>query len=324
MARADLPKCIMPAINFKGGTGKTTVAIAIAEGICHLLRKRVLIVDCDFQCSASISLLGRRTLNDLIVRDATLDCEVQRLVEQKTPMRLSAAAMKTRYCVEEAAELLYLLPASPNMPRRERQILSAYLDGADIHSAYEKASTRIAELLRTLLHDFDFVIVDCPPGLTLFSEGAIKAADGLIIPTLPNEISFAAIDHLRTEIARTRVDRSLEELLIGTIISKLRQRNGGEHHKQQVRSIETLLDRAAPGFQILKPYLPFCRELETTTWRDDEVGRVGFAKRYGQLAAMIEQLVQEFAIRCRTLMRRQHSNAKRAQLSSSECQSSPI
>jgi chromosome partitioning protein len=324
MPRIDLPQCVMPAINFKGGTGKTTVAIAIAEGICHLFRKRVVVVDCDFQCSASISLLGRKTLNDLIIRDATLDCQVQRLAGQEKPARLGAAAMKTRHCVEEAAELLYLLPASPDMPRRERQILSAYLVGADIDLAYERASTRIAELFRSLLDDFDFVIVDCPPGLTLFSEGAIRAADGLIIPTLPNEISFAAIDHLRTEIARTRPDRSLEDLLIGTVISKLRQRNGGEHHKQQVRSIETLLDRAAPGFQILKPYLPFCRELETTTWRDDEVGLVSFANRYGQLAEMIEQLVQEFATRCRTLMRRRPSKTKVAQPSSLGCQSSPI
>ena len=59
----------MPAINFKGGTGKTTVAIAIAEGICHLFRKRVVIIDCDFQCSASISLLGRKALNDLIIKE---------------------------------------------------------------------------------------------------------------------------------------------------------------------------------------------------------------------------------------------------------------
>ena len=72
MPAIDLPKCVMSAINFKGGTGKTTAAIAIAEGLCHVLRKRILIIDCDFQCSASIALLGRKALNDLISRDATL------------------------------------------------------------------------------------------------------------------------------------------------------------------------------------------------------------------------------------------------------------
>ena len=95
----------MPAINFKGGTGKTTVAIAIVEGLCHLLGKRVLIIDCDFQCSASITLLGRKTLNDLISRDATLDCQLQREMSGGGAP-LSGAAIPARHCVEEALEVL--------------------------------------------------------------------------------------------------------------------------------------------------------------------------------------------------------------------------
>ena len=78
MPSFDLPKCVMPAINFKGGTGKTTVAIAMAEGLCHTCGKRVLLIDCDFQCSASIALLGRNTLNNLIEVGATLDGQLQR------------------------------------------------------------------------------------------------------------------------------------------------------------------------------------------------------------------------------------------------------
>ena len=222
MPAIELPKCVAPAINFKGGTGKTTVAIAIAEGLCHLFQKRVLIIDCDFQCSASIALLGRRTLNDLIARDATLDSHLLKQIDRESTVHFSQAAVPARYCVKDAADLMFVLPASPDMPRRERQILAAFLAGSDIHAAYAKASARIAELYRSLLPHFDIILIDCPPGLTLFSEAAIKAADGLLIPTLPSEISLAAIDHLRREITRCRPDRELEDLLIGTVISKLR------------------------------------------------------------------------------------------------------
>jgi cellulose biosynthesis protein BcsQ len=296
----------MPAINFKGGTGKTTVAIAIAEGLCHLLGKRVLVVDCDFQCSASIALLGRKTLNDLIARDATLDGRLQGVLARSAAGDLGMAAVPARHCVKEATDLMFVLPASPDMPRRERQILSAFMTGADIHSAYDSASTRIGELYRTLIQGFDFVLIDCPPGLTLFSEAAIRAADGIVIPTLPSEISFAAVDHLRREIKRTRAGTSLEDLLVGTVVSKLRPRSAGEHYRYQIKSIESLLDRAAPGFRILKPYLPYCKELEAMTWRDDEVSGKSFAKRYGQLSALIEQLVDEFTIKCSALMARQY------------------
>jgi chromosome partitioning protein len=288
----------MSAINFKGGTGKTTVAIAIAEGLCHTLGKRVLLMDCDFQCSASIALLGRSALNNLIAAGATLDCQLQRQMDRQDGSPLIDAVVQARYCVKEASKLLFVLPGNPDMPRREREILSSFWENTDIHSAYQRASTRIGQLYRSLLEHFDLVLIDCPPGLTLFSEAAIRAADGLIVPTLPNEISFAAIDHLRREIGRTRPDRTLEDLLVGTVISKLSERTAGAHHRYQARSIEKLLDRVAPGFRILKPYLPYCKELEATTWREEESRRATFARRYGQSAEMIEQLAHALAARC--------------------------
>jgi chromosome partitioning protein len=306
MSKIELPKCVMAAINFKGGTGKTTVALAIAEGICRLLQKRVAVIDCDFQCSASIALLGRRTLNDLINKNATMDCQLQRQLGKRNGEHLGSAAVQPQFCVDEAAGLMRLLPGNPDMPRRERQIVAAFLPKFDIHSAYEKAAIKMAELFRSLLDEFDFILIDCPPGLTLFSEAAIRAADGLVIPTLPNEISFAAIDHLRTEINRARPDRPFDELLVGTVVSKVRQRNGSAGHRSQFESMERLLDRVAPEFQLLRPYLPYCRELEGATWRDNGEGRTSFLARYGQSSGMIERLVEEFAGRCGALMARRH------------------
>jgi cellulose biosynthesis protein BcsQ len=308
MPKLELPKSVMAAINFKGGTGKTTVALAIAEGICRLMHKRVAVIDCDFQCSASIALLGRRTLNDLIRKNATMDSRLQSNLAKKNGAHLSASAVPAQLCVSEAAGYMHLLPGSPDMPRLERQIVASFLPKSDIHSAYENAAIRMAEQFRSLLDEFDFILIDCPPGLTLFSEAAIRAADGLVVPTLPNEISFAAIDHLRAEIARARTDAPFEDLLVGTVVSKVRPRNGGASQKAQLESMERLLDRVAPQFQLLKPYLPYCRELEGATWRDNDESRISFGNRYGQSSAMIERLVQEFAGRCGALMaRRSHS-----------------
>jgi chromosome partitioning protein len=303
MSKTELPKSVMAAINFKGGTGKTTVALAIAEGICRLMRKRVAVIDCDFQCSASIALLGRRTLNDLIDKNATMDSLLQSKLAKKNSAHLATSAMAAHYCVSEAVGLMHIVPGSPDMPRRERQIVAQFLPRSDIHVAYGNAAIKMGEQFRSLLDEFDFVLIDCPPGLTLFSEAAIRAADGIVVPTLPNEISFAAIDHLRNEIGRSRPDRSFDELLIGTVVSKVRQKNGAANHRAHVESMERLLDRVAPQFQILKPYLPYCRELEGATWRDD-AGRLSFAMRYGQSSAMVERLVQEFVGRCTALMAR--------------------
>src|SRR5262249_27261490 len=125
MSKIELPKSVMAAINFKGGTGKTTVALAIAEGICRLMRKRVAVIDCDFQCSASIALLGRRTLNDLILKNATMDALLHNRLAKKNGARLADSVFAAQFCVSEAVGLMHIVPGSPNMPRREREMVGS-------------------------------------------------------------------------------------------------------------------------------------------------------------------------------------------------------
>jgi hypothetical protein len=99
------------------------------------------------------------------------------------------------------------------------------LTGRDIPPP-TNASTKIGEFYRSLLEEFDLVLIDCPPGLTLFSEAALSCRR----PDYPNVAErnlLAALDHLRNEIGGTRPDRTLEDLLVGTVISKLSDRAGG-------------------------------------------------------------------------------------------------
>ena len=163
------------------------------------------------------------------------------------------------------------------------------------------------------------MLIDCPPGLTLFSEAAIRAADGLIVPTLPNEISFAAIDHLRSEIARTRPDRTLEDLLVGTVISKLSERTGGAHHRYQATSIEKLLDRVAPGFRVAQAVSALLQGTRSHHVARRGRSRVDFARRYGQSSAMIEQLARALVDRCGTVMAGSNGKAKLTQASHAKC-----
>lgn len=312
MARSSLPAWIVSVINFKGGTGKSTVAIAIAETLCFHLGKRVAIVDSDFQCSASLALLGRRHLDELTYKERTLDHWVNRGLTDAAFGDLADIAVEPGCSIREADGLIHLVPSNPSMPRIERGILSNFLANGDIEAAYERASINIAASLRRLLREFDFVIIDCPPGLTLFSDAAIRAADGIVVPSLPNDISLAAVDHLRADIARVRTDWTFDQLLVGTVISKMRHRNASDHYRYQTMSVERLLDRVAPSFRILRPYLPYCRELESAGWRDLEVAKLGFADRYGDVAGKVYQLTQEFARSCRAMEQSRQRNARPA------------
>jgi chromosome partitioning protein len=281
---------ILSFMNLKGGTGKTTLAIAVAEAMCVMFGKRIVLVDCDFQSSASITLLGRGPFNDLLVRRRTLDCAVINQIENSSQARVFDCVVPAHLAVAEAAGRLSILPASPGMPRSERVILSHFLRNGDLEKAYLDASCFIANEIRELASQYDMLIIDCPPGVTLFSEAAMKACDCLLVPTLPNEISIRAIDHLRQEMERITPDKSFDELHLGTLVSKIRHRNAAEHYGHQLGSIQGLLDRMPPSFMLLRPYLPFCRELESAGWRDAGGERIPFAMQYGAVARSIEQI----------------------------------
>lgn len=290
MAKLALPPCVMSFMNLKGGTGKTTLAIAVSEATCLLFQKKVALIDCDFQSSASISILGRTHFNALVSQEQTIDSAIVAALESSGDCGLHKFVVPSPFTVTEAAGRLSCLPASPHMPRSERNILSHFLRENDLHDACDQASAFIADAIQRLTAHFDLVIVDCPPGVTLFSEGAVRASDFLIVPTLPNEISIGAIEHLRHEIARVNPDRTFDDLHLGTVVSKIRHKNAYEHHVAQIGSIERLLDRMPPRFGVLRPYLPFCRELESASWREPTSKRNSFAAQYGKVARLIEQL----------------------------------
>ena len=55
---------------------------------------------------------------------------------------------------------------------------------------------RLADLLAPLAGRYDVALLDCPPGITLTSEGVFGAADALLVPTIPSTLSARTLDQL--------------------------------------------------------------------------------------------------------------------------------
>lgn len=277
-------------MNLKGGTGKTTLAVALCEALPIIFKARTLIVDCDFQYSASIALLGRAKAGQCANQQRTLEYAILNGLDDGALPGLDDYIISDPLVACEAEGQVALLPAGPDMPRIERRIVEHFLKRNDLTKAYDRAADYIADTLRPVLNEYECVVFDCPPGITLFSEAAVKACEHLVVPTLPNEISIAAVEHLRSEIDRIRPKKSFDQLHAGTVISKMRHRNASNHRMAQLHSIDRLLDRMDSKFKILKPYLPFCGELEAATCRDPKGAALTFATRYGSATRLVEQL----------------------------------
>jgi len=157
---------ILASYNIKGGVGKTATAVNLA----HLAARdgrRVLLWDLDPQAAASFLLRVRPRVKG---GGAALI---------KGSRDLDAAIKGTDF------ERLDLLPAD-----------FTYRNLDLILDATKKPTQRLARLLRPLAAEYDLVVLDCPPGISLLSESVLHAADVLLVPLIPTTLSVRTLDQL--------------------------------------------------------------------------------------------------------------------------------
>ena len=148
--------CIMGNIiavaNQKGGVGKTTTSINLSACLAEA-GKRVLLVDIDPQGNAS-SGLGCHSGEGNTIYDVILgDCAAK------------DAIVKTEF------DALCVLPSGI-------ELAGAEIEMVDI----ENRETLLKRALETVSDEYDYIIIDCPPSLSLLTVNALTAAQSVLIP----------------------------------------------------------------------------------------------------------------------------------------------
>jgi chromosome partitioning protein len=187
-----VPPRIISISNNKGGTGKTTTAVNLASGLAFLKGYRVLLIDFDPQGNASIALE---------VDIENLDCSVQDL--------LTGKVTDFKYLLWDRGENLKILPANNALKDIENELVSN-IDGR----------VRLRERLAPILNDFDYIIIDTPPTLGLFTQGPLIASTDVIIPVDVGFFSLQGIRHLLEDIEKIRSHYNPNLQIGGILLTK--------------------------------------------------------------------------------------------------------
>ncbi|MBE3069290.1 MAG: AAA family ATPase [Planctomycetes bacterium] len=149
---------VIAVFNHKGGCGKTTTAINLAATLAGA-KRRVLLVDLDPQAHATIGC-G--------VREEEVELSTWHVLKGEDG---DAGAMGLPDIAWEIFEGLYLAPASVGLATVEQTL--AGVDGRE---------RRLGEAIEPLVGRYDFVIIDCGPGLGLLAINALVAATEVVVP----------------------------------------------------------------------------------------------------------------------------------------------
>jgi chromosome partitioning protein len=175
-------------MNTKGGVGKSTLVLALAETLSAHFGKNVLIIDSDSQASISAMLLTAANLHRLQSDGLTIVDLLVASVLNNVAVDWPRFVVGGVSDVDEARSV-YLIPSDMQLTLFEREVSK--------ESLHAQLRTSIGALLNHVRSVFDIVLVDCPPGLSVLTESWLREADFHLSPTKPDYVSTCGLEVFR-------------------------------------------------------------------------------------------------------------------------------
>lgn len=253
---------VISFINMKGGVGKTTLSIGVASYLSEEQDKKVLVIDADPQFNATQSLLDdykKRETKEILdnqlkimqakdgkthtvdeIDDSEYNFYSQNIIKGEEEGKLENVKTIYRLFVPQVN-----LMNSFKMPSKEDLItpLTKNLDllAGDLtlvlvnKSSDASFTNRIKRFIDTnnLRDEYQYIIIDCPPTLTIYTDSALLASDYYIIPNRIDRYSIIGIDSLQRSVSNLTEEVSPNLYCLGIIYTMVPTNMGKKQLKLQ-------------------------------------------------------------------------------------------
>jgi chromosome partitioning protein len=186
---------VLTLANQKGGVGKTTTAVNLAAFLGKK-KKKVLVLDLDPQGNAT-SGLGidkgelESTIYDVLVNDVDIKDAIW----------------------ESSASNVWICPTNINLAGAEIELVNVM-----------SREQVLKEALKSVIDDYDFILIDCPPSLSILTINALTASDGIIIPIQGEYYALEGLTQLvdTINIVKKKLNKNLS--ILGVVLTMFDRR----------------------------------------------------------------------------------------------------
>ena len=205
-----MDKKIISIINQKGGVGKTTTVINLAAGL-SMKGKKILVIDLDPQGNATTGL----GLSNTASSDSTIYSV------------LNGNKKITEVIQQTSFENLNLVTSNVD------------LSGLEVETAGDsRRAFKLKDELTSILNDsrasYDYILIDCPPSLSLLTIMALVASDALVVPLQTEFFALEGLTQLMKTIERIKNNLNPDLSIRGILLTMYDRRNklSGEVEKE--------------------------------------------------------------------------------------------
>lgn len=191
---------IISVVNQKGGVGKTTTVVNLGASLAAA-NKKTLLIDFDPQGNAT-SGVG--------IDKNDLDKTIYNSIIEGLPIRETIHSV----CSEDLNNLLDFSPSNSE------------LTGAEVELLYvENREWRLRESIKEIENDYDFIIIDCPPSLSILTVNALTASDSVLIPVQCEYYALEGLGQLQRTISLIKQRLNTDLRIEGYLMTMFDSRN---------------------------------------------------------------------------------------------------
>lgn len=174
---------IISIVNQKGGTGKTTTSLNLGSALAKL-GKKVLLIDMDSQGNLgySLGLDDGQTISDVFEGSA----EIEQVIQEREGMHIVPSDMR---------------------------LVDIELSLMDLDDRHNMLNSKISNLPVK----YDYVLIDCPPSLSILAVNSLYASEKVVVPMLMEVLSLQGLDQIIQTIDKINASYSKDLEILGIL-----------------------------------------------------------------------------------------------------------